>query len=157
MEGLIPFIIAIIIGSILRGNSKKAASQKGQPTTRPVSTQRVPNDPMRRLKEMSREMVRELQQEYQTELEEPPSRQSTTMPTPKKPFVTLTPVVEVEKPVAKPSRQEASKRQSGRLSAHGGTTRQTKKITHHILPRNQDDIMKGIIFSEIIGPPKAKR
>ena len=49
-------------------------------------------------------------------------------------------------------------RHSGRLSAHGGE-RQTVSCYENtdLMPKNQEDLIKGIIFSEIFGPPKSKR
>ena len=46
-------------------------TQKKQPTAQTGSSA-----PMRKLKEMSQEMYKEIQREFQTEIDEPPSRQS---------------------------------------------------------------------------------
>ncbi len=49
-------------------------------------------------------------------------------------------------------------RHSGRLSAHGGQRQTVSAMeTHDLMPKNQDDLLKGIVFSEIFGPPKSKR
>ena len=119
---------------------------------------------------MSKNLYRELQQEMQREDVEPPSRQlqQTTVP---QPVIAAQPVVVPV--VAAPShsvrtrcdrkkralgQSEREKRHSGRLSAHGAQYQTTSNMqTHELMPKNRQDLLKGIVFSEIFGPPKSKR
>ena len=53
----------LIFSSLFKGKNKKEAPQKGQP--KPFTAE--PNNPVKKIKEMSREMVKELQKEMQNE------------------------------------------------------------------------------------------
>lgn len=165
MEQLIIFIILALVGSFFRG--KKKEPEKG-PQPKPfTATGHAPEGPTAKLKEM----YRELQKEMAGADAEPPSRQlprqqqQTTVP--------VSPAPEIAPP-ARPTadRKERNSsanrhierssssvnRHSGRLSAHGGQSETVSVIeTHNLMPKNQDDLLKGIVFSEIFGPPKSKR
>ncbi len=48
----------------------------------------------------------------------------------------------------------------GRLSIHQDNTRlktKEKPALKNVLPSTEDELLRGIIFSEILGPPKSKR
>jgi hypothetical protein len=169
MEQLIIFIILGIVASFFSSKNKKEATEKG-PQPKPfMATGRAPDSPTTKLKEMSKELYRELQKEMAGEAAEPPSRQLQRQQPATTPLAIET---------AKPARSTAERtertnsssnrhverpdssvnRHSGRLSAHGGKRQSaTAMETHHLMPRNQEDLLKGIVFSEIFGPPKSKQ
>lgn len=164
MEILI-FIVLGIISMLFKGKKPEEAprTQKKQQTAQTGSS-----DPMRKLKEMSQEMYRELQREFQTEIDEPPSRQSSERTT--APVTTSLPseVQKVERrdtastslpyEEKKQTRQSTRETNRGRLSAHQGNVAVKKSSGHNeMIPSTQQDLIKGIIFSEILGPPKSKQ
>ena len=61
MEQIIIFIILAILGSLFSGKNKNKAPQKGQP--KPFTAEQ--NSPVKKLKEMSKEMFKEIQRELQ--------------------------------------------------------------------------------------------
>ena len=154
MEQLIIFIVLAILGSLFNGKGKKKEAEKGQP--KPFTAQQKhQNDPVKKLKEMSREMYRELQRELQDETSEPPSRQTPPISTPQRQPVPQP--IQIE-PIAPVSRETPREKHRGRLSAHGGSVATAVAIPkQELIPRNEEDMLKGIIFSEILGPPKSKR
>ncbi|MBO0587752.1 hypothetical protein [Sporosarcina sp. E16_8] len=166
MEQLIIFIILAIVGSLFRGKKKEPA--KG-PQSKPVTaTGRASEGPTTKLKEM----YRELQREMAGAEPEQPSRQLSKQQQQAPITVPSSPVVV---PPARPTadRKERANssanrhierpdssvnRHSGRLAAHGGQRPAVSSIqSHDLMPKNQDDLLKGIVFSEIFGPPKSKR
>ncbi|HEX5564614.1 MAG TPA: hypothetical protein VFX34_06615 [Sporosarcina sp.] len=163
MEILI-FVALGIISMLFKGKKPEEApkTQRRQP-----NAQTGAPDPMRKLKEMTQEMYKEIQREFQTEIDEPPSRQSSrpesaqTLSLPQK-------AKEMERrdrtrefPVQKETKQErSSKREThrGRLSVHQGSLVLKEPVENHeMIPTNEQDLIKGIIFSEILGPPKSKQ
>ena len=162
MEILI-FIVLGIISMLFKGKKPEDApkTQKRQQTAQTGSS-----DPMRKLKEMSQEMYRELQREFQTEIDEPPSRQSsertpapvTSLPSEAQKVerrdTARTSLPHEEK---KQTRQSTRETNRGRLSAHQGNVAAQKSSDNDMIPSTQQDLIKGIIFSEILGPPKSKQ
>lgn len=166
MEQLIIFIILALVGSFFKG--KKKEPEKG-PQPKPfTATGGAPEGPTAKLKEM----YRELQKEMAGAEAEPPSRQLPKQQ--QQATVTIPPALEVAPP-ARPTadRKERANsssnrrierpdssvnRHSGRLSAHGGQLPTVSaRQSHDLMPKNQEDLLKGIVFSEIFGPPKSKR
>jgi hypothetical protein len=153
-----------LISLIFKGKKPEEAqkTQKKQPTA-----QTGASDPMRKLKEMTQEMYKEIQREYQTELDEPPSRQSSerkptpVVPLPSKAKETVSRERVMEVPVHTDKKNDrTSKREPhrGRLSAHQGSLISKEPVKHtEMIPTSEQDLIKGIIFSEILGPPKAKQ
>ena len=167
MEQLIIFIILALVGSFFRG--KKKEPEKG-PQPKPfTATGRAPDGPTTKLKEMYRELQREM---AGADVEpEPPIRQLPKQQQQATVTVPSAPEVPPARPTA--DRKErtnssanrhiersdsSTNRHSGRLSAHGGQSPTVSAIqSHDLMPKNQDDLLKGIVFSEIFGPPKSKR
>ena len=177
-SGLIILIISLAVGAFLNGKGKKTPPEKG-PQPKPfTATGQAPNSPTRKLKEMSKDLYRELQKEMQTQDAEPPSRQLQTQQEQTQQRQMHQEMVLTTSETAQPARPTSSRkeradstvsrhierpdssisRHSGRLSAHGGV-RQSVKIVEKLdlIPKSQDDLLKGIVFSEIFGPPKSKR
>jgi septal ring-binding cell division protein DamX len=171
MEQIIVLIIIGIVSSFFKkgkGKTENPATGQSKPFT---ATGRVPDNPQSKLKEMSKDLYRELQKEMQRTDVEPPSRQL-QQPLAPRPVIAAQPVVA---PVAaapnasttsravterkeRPDSSRDRQRHSGRLSAHGAQYQTASTIqTHELMPKNKEDLIKGIVFSEIFGPPKSKR
>ena len=142
----------LIVGALFSGKKKKPSQQEeAKPFT---AQQESPDGPVKKLKEMYQEIQKEMQQ--QTQQQEPPRQISVPAP---RVVVEPTP-----KPleVSVSSKRESRARTSNRQSTRGKSTRvvekqQGKIQVESILPKTKDDLIKGIIFSEIYGPPKSKR
>lgn len=163
MEILI-FVVLGIISMLFKGKKPEEApkTQKRQPTGQTGTP-----DPMRKLKEMTQEMYKEIQREFQTEIDEPPSRQSSE----RKPIPSISMPAQAKeterREVAKefPAHTEKKKDRTpkrephrGRLSVHQGSLVMKEPVEHHeMIPTSDQDLIKGIIFSEILGPPKSKQ
>ncbi|WP_339250627.1 hypothetical protein NSQ43_12370 [Sporosarcina sp. FSL W8-0480] len=164
METLIIAIALGFISMIFKGKKPDESQKKTQPKrpqqqTQWPSAQPETQDPLRRLKEISQEMYKEIQREFQTEVDEPPSRQTEPAVSPKKvvveekPKETRTPVQRKEREVKSPSTPHR-----GRLATHQGEPVWEKPVEqHHLIPKDEQDLITGIIFSEILGPPKSKQ
>lgn len=158
MEQLIILIIMLVLGSVF-GKGKKNQPEKKGPQPKPFVVTK--EDPMKRLKELSQDMYRELQKEFQQTSQEPPSRQTTIQSTP----IAVEKVSEIfseERVDARPTTQRRESRNhierpQGRLSVHGGQKVQYEERVTEIVPKTKEDFLRGIIFSEILGPPKSKQ
>ncbi len=173
MEQLIIFVIIAIVSSFFKkgkGKTETPGKNQSKPFT---ATGRVPDSPQSKLKEMSKDLYRELQKEMQRTDVEPPSRQLQQQAVPQRPVVvaaqpavapivaepvrSTTPRSTVERKERSGSSRD-SQRHSGRLSAHGAQFETASTMQpHDLMPKNRQDLIKGIIFSEIFGPPKSKR
>ncbi|MHA6259454.1 hypothetical protein ACXYMX_06000 [Sporosarcina sp. CAU 1771] len=159
MEGLIPLIIMLLIGSFF-SSKKKKPQDKGEVKT--FTAQETQSGPMGKLKEM----YEEIQREMQPEVREREIEQNRQMAAPVSP-----PVVSVREqvPIAKPQREikrvESKSRKTGSTDrsrqrgnrASKSTSTQKSLSTTSFIPENKDDLIKGVIFSEIFGPPISKR
>ena len=107
------------------------------PTRKPVS-----ENPFKELGDFAKQFTSERQQEKKT------------MP----PVVREVPVVEkMEREV---KRNQGVARTSGRLSTHQENAplrQKTAPVVNSMLPRDEDELIRAIIFSEILAPPKSKR
>jgi hypothetical protein len=170
MEQIIIFIILALVGSLFKSKKKNEPAKGPQPKPF-TATGPAPDGPTSKLKEM----YRELQREMAGEDPEPPSRKLQQQQQVQQPQqVAAPPALEVTQSTrATTERKERTdssasrrierpdssvNRHSGRLSAHGGQRQAVSAIKSlDLLPKNQDDLLKGIVFSEIFGPPKSKR
>lgn len=180
MSSIVTFIVILLIGSLFGGKNKKKEAEQKQ--TKPFTAQdNQPQTPFKKLKEMSQEMYKELQQEMQQEPEQqrrqqPVQRaevlrsevlrsevQRSEIAIPREPAGGRS-VEEVKRATR---RATATRKTRDRLVSGSRKTRQHTKNrmelkqasinTVDLLPKTEEDIMKGIIFSEIFGPPKSKR
>jgi len=152
MDSIIPLIIMLIVGALLSGKKKKSSQQEeAKPFT---AQQESPDGPVKKLKEMYQEIQQEMQQ--QTQQQEPPRQMSVPAP---RVVVELPPKpIEVAAPSKRGSKVRSRTRQSTRGKSTKVVEKQKSKIqVESILPKTKDDLIKGIIFSEIYGPPKSKR
>ena len=142
----------LIVGALFSGKKKKPSQQEeAKPFT---AQQESPDGPVKKLKEMYQEIQKEMQQ--QTNQQEPPTQMSVPAP--------RVVIESVPKPleVSVSSKKESKVRNRNRQSTRGKSTRvvekqQSKIQVERILPKTKDDLIKGVIFSEIYGPPKSKR
>lgn len=174
MEQLIALIVMLIIGSLFSSKGQKKGQEKRPPVERraPMQPSRqepsTPKqfDPMRKLKDMSKEMFEEIEREFTNPPPEPPSRQTQPIVEEKKPVKKkFEPAVQLAQPREKKQSALTQLKQDqervehrGRLSVHGGT-KQTELVLEkeQLIPSTQQELIKGIIFSEILGPPKSKQ
>lgn len=142
MEGLIPIIIVALMSFLFKG--KKEADNtadkpvKSTPVRKPVS-----ENPFKDLGDFAKQFTGERQQEMK----------------PKPPVVKEVPV-KVEKIERELKRDQGSARSTGRLSTHqqkAPIVQVSAQEVSSLIPSTQDELIKGIIFSEILGPPKSKR
>ncbi len=150
MESLIPLIIMLLVGSLFSSKRKKPEDEQKQ--AKPFTTQSEQADgPVKRLKEM----YQEIQQELAEDKEQPsPTQRSVEQPYEVK---VTSERVEVSAP-RRAHREDASRSRRSKRTV----TQEVKSKTHRasqkdLLPKSPDDIMKGVIFSEIFGPPVSKR
>ncbi|MGG0667572.1 hypothetical protein ABE073_03490 [Lederbergia citrisecunda] len=164
MEILIFVVLGII--SMLFKSKKPEDAPKAQ--KRQQTAQTDASDPMRKLKEMTQEMYKDIQREFQTEVDEPPSRQASererkpvpviSVPSKAKEAESRVRVKEVPVRAEKSDRTSKREPHRGRLSAHQGTLVSKVPVKHtEMIPTSDQDLIKGIIFSEILGPPKSKQ
>lgn len=156
MESFIPLIIMLVLGAIMKGVKGTKSSEEAE--VKPFTAeQKQTSSPVRKFKEVSTEMYKEIQREFQQETER---QQKQTRQTPKMTPASFIPEVAVE--VTKKSGRDRRETFKGRQSTRGQA-----KITDEIVkkdirleslvPKSNDDLIKGVIFSEIFGPPKSKR
>ena len=130
---------------------RKPMPQRAQQTQARQASSSEQMDPFKRLKELTGEIYKEIQEDQ---------RKTVTQQTAPIEPVSI-PEVPVKKPAnlksARPERQ-ASTRSSGRLSTHNpDQQRFVKSESLNVDVTSKQDILRGIVFSEILGPPKSKQ
>jgi hypothetical protein len=147
-----PLIIAILIGLITSIFNKV----KESPSTKPVRQKPIqtasppPSEPHERGRERERERPARsrVPREYKEPLKDAASSIQTRFEEKKK---------EAESTYA--DLQKKEERYSRRLEAHQTRAKKIreKSSTLNIDFKNEDDIVKGFIFSEVFGPPRSKK
>lgn len=145
MESLIIFIIIGIISALF---GKKKPEQKNAPKpVKKVSPQKpFAENPFKNLGELAKEF----KQEQQAGLER---RTTAPKPEPVRP-------VKVERVQREVNRDQGAPRSSGRLSVHQENKpalHVTKPAIARVLPDTKDELVRAIVLSEILAPPKSKR
>jgi len=156
MESFLPLIIMLIIGAIMSG--KRGAKSSGESESKPFTAgQQQPGSPMKKFKEVSSEMYKEIQREFQqqdTERQQPEQRQQ--QQTIRQPINIEPKVVVAEKP--KRDQREATARRSRHSKYEIKDEIAKNDISlEGLLPKSHNDLVKGVIFSEIFDAPKSKR
>ena len=144
----------LILGAIF--NSKRKDNSSGEAEAKPFTAgQKQPGSPVRKFKEVSTEMYKEIQREFQQETE----REQPTVQRPQITPISAKPVAaEVVKDSGRDRRETFTGRQSSRGHAKITDEIAKKEIRlESLVPKSKDDLIKGVIFSEIFGPPKSKR
>ncbi|SFQ75897.1 hypothetical protein SAMN05421670_0153 [Psychrobacillus psychrotolerans] len=141
MEAFIPIIIALLFSVFF--NKKKEPDKKTveKPVNSTPSRKTVSENPFKELGDFAKQFTNERQQEKKT----------------KPPVVREVPVVEkMEREV---KRNQGVARSSGRLSTHQESAPLRPETTpvNSMLPSSEDELIRAIIFSEILAPPKSKR
>ncbi|VDH01507.1 Uncharacterised protein [Lysinibacillus sphaericus] len=130
---------------------RQSMPQRAQQTQTRQSSTSEQMDPFKRLKELTGDIYKEIQQDQRKTVAE--------QPVPIEPV--LIPEAPMRKPVSpksgRPERQTSS-RSSGRLSTHNpDQQRFVKSESLNVDVTSKQDILRGIVFSEILGPPKSKQ
>lgn len=143
MESIVIFIIIAIISSLL--GKKKTTGQK--PVRHAQPSKPITENPFKNLGDFAKEIMAEQKQLMET-----------------KPSVAKKVPVQTDKQVVKKEREvnrdQGIPRTSGRLSVHQIDKQEqivSQPNVSDILPRSQDDLVRAIVFSEILAPPKSKR
>ena len=142
MEAFIPIIIALLFSVFF--NKKKEPDKKTveKPVNSTPTRKTVSENPFKELGDFAKQFTNERQQGKKT----------------KPPVVSERPIVEkVEREV---KRNQGVARTSGRLSAHqeiAPLLQTTTPVVNSMLPSSEDELIRAIIFSEILAPPKSKR
>lgn len=176
MEQLIILIVIGLVSTLFNKKGKtdpeknrpQDSNMPERPVSRPAATppQRTETagqtDPFKRLKELTGEIYREIQEEQQKPEQKPsPARPEVVLQAPRterpaRPADVKRPETRSEREPRRSSRESSAR--SGRLSAHNPESQATPMHTSSNLDiSDEQDILKGIIFSEILGPPKSKR
>ena len=161
MESFLPLIIMLIIGAIMSG--KRGAKSSGESESKPFTAgQQQPGSPMKKFKEVSSEMYKEIQREFQqqdTERQQPEQRQQPVQrqqQTIRQPINIEPKVVVAEKP--KRENREVTARRSRHSKYEIKDEIAKNEISlEGLLPKSHNDLVKGVIFSEIFDAPKSKR
>lgn len=177
MEQIIILIIMLALGSLF-GKKKEKPEPKQRPERqpRPATMQRpVEREPARpaasksrTLKDLSRELFENIQEEFQElqqEMQDPEK--------PKDPQKKQNPQSEIFYPET-PVEKQRQKQMEQPKPAFSRPERQSRKREHQsdrtsaimtdepilqedFVPRTQQQVLQGIVYSEILGPPKSKR
>ncbi|WP_427137057.1 hypothetical protein [Psychrobacillus psychrodurans] len=142
MEAFIPIIIAAIFSLFFKNNKESDKKSVEKPVNSTPMRKTVSENPFKELGDFAKQFTSERQQEMKT----------------KPPIVKEVPV-KVEKMEREVKRDQGVARSSGRLSTHQKNVSVTipTPVVDSLIPSSQDDLIKGIIFSEILAPPKSKR
>ncbi|MEK4521683.1 hypothetical protein NSQ95_11100 [Psychrobacillus sp. FSL W7-1457] len=155
MEGLIIPLIIIILSSLF-GRKKPDEKPAPKPASRdiqPAPQQKpVAQNPFKSLGDLAKEFQQEQQQAR------PERKQTSRKQAPKQVVQAEVPPV-IQKAGREAGRDQGVPRSTGRLSVHQvGTTDITKKsVVHNIMPDTKEELMRAIVLSEILAPPKSKR
>lgn len=145
MEGIILLVISLLI-SALFGKKKQEQKKIPKPVNRAPVQKPIADNPFKNLGELAKEF----KQVQQAELER------------RKPVLkaeSAAPVI-VEKVQREINRDQGAPRSPGRLSVHQGNTRNlsdSKPVIQSVLPDTKEELIRSIILSEILAPPKSKR
>ncbi|MDW0108985.1 hypothetical protein [Sporosarcina aquimarina] len=130
---------------------KQPMPQKAEAPAQRAPSNHEQMDPFKRLKELTGEIYKEIQEDQRkTVTEQPVQIEPVSIPE-----------VPVKKPVStkqsRPHRQ-ASTRSSGRLTTHNPEQQRfVKQESLNVNVTSKQDLLRGIVFSEIFGPPKSKQ
>lgn len=155
MEGLIIPLIIIILSSLF---GRKKPEEKPAPKPAPRNIQNAPQqkpvnpNPFKSLGDLAKEFQQE-QQQARPERKHTPRKQA-----PKQVVQAAAPPV-VEKLGREIGRDQGVPRSTGRLSTHQvRPINVTKKsVVQEIMPDTKEELMRAIVLSEILAPPKSKR
>ena len=161
MESLIVFIIIGIISALFNKDKKQPGKQKpskqqmpsfGQQTV-PEKSKPVPQKQRpaaRSLEDFANEIFGQLNEKVeQQKPKQLKPRQSQTVP--------VTPTVETARQVAIDQAKAAERRSERPPLGERPLTKKLSAQSKSYAPKSRADLVQGLIMSEILGPPKAKR
>ncbi|WJY28504.1 MULTISPECIES: hypothetical protein [Sporosarcina] len=166
MEQIIILAVIGLLSTLFSKKNKGDAGTKDVQETRrmPEPQQKTPRpasqqpDPFKRLKELTGDIYREIQEEQRKTVEEQPPARPEIVRQPPGAAKTPKPAPRAAGSPVKNEGQRNSAPRSGRLSAHNPAAAAEESANAVRLSlTDEEDILKGIIFSEILGPPKSKR
>lgn len=135
----------------------RPTSPQPQATRQPQPQQAAPveqMDPFKRLKEFTSDVYREIQEEQTKISSERVERE-------KAPTVEISVGDNSTSSQSNLSRGKTREqgRSNGRLTTHNPQTTKKKKrdVATRVNIKSEQDVLKGIVFSEILGPPKSKQ
>ncbi|MEI4769503.1 hypothetical protein WAX74_07570 [Psychrobacillus sp. FJAT-51614] len=138
MESIIVIIIMAIISSLV-GKKKKTDQKPVKQTQQQMKP--VKDNPFKDLGDFAKDFMDE--QKKQLNRKSPEVKKAPI------------PVERVEREVM---RDQGKPRSTGRLSVH--QEKKEKKVSQpniNVIPNSKDDLVKAIVFSEILAPPKSRR
>ncbi|MEK4629421.1 MAG: hypothetical protein ABS944_01680 [Solibacillus sp.] len=160
MEGIIIMIVMFVLSSLF--NKGKEENKKQTKQMPPFSSQPAPRQQEVRNEQQSRpKTLEDFANEVFGQLNEKSKPMDKKVETPAK--------IEVELPKPAPVRELAERKSmqehlQERSSSRGLTERPIAQIikkqeeaTLNVVPSNQRELMRAIVMTEILGPPKAKR
>ena len=157
MESIIIFIILSLLASFF-GKKNEPEKKTSKPINRPQQQGPVNQNPFKNLGELAKEF----QQQQQSQMEQRELQRDKPAPIPKQ--VPSKPSVKVQeipdRTISRTIDHSKPAEGKGRLSIHQDNTRlktKEKPALKNVLPNTEDELLRGIIFSEILGPPKSKR
>ncbi|MFC4411079.1 hypothetical protein ACFOZY_11685 [Chungangia koreensis] len=138
-------IIAVIVLGLISLLFKKFGDQQEEtpPRQRPVSPNQQSRQP-KRLDDYARKLFEEFQEPQRRS---PEPIRTIEVKQPARQELTMEPVTENV-----PVETSTSRRATVRVKEAKRTVKSTS-----ILPKNEQELLQGFIFSEVIGPPKSKR
>lgn len=138
MESIIVIIIMAIISSLV-GKKKKPEQKPVKQTQQPMKPEK--DNPFKDLGDFAKDFMDEQKKQLDR----------------KSPEVKKAPVL-VEKVEREVTRNQGKPRSTGRLSVHQENKEQkVSRPDINIIPNSKDDLVKAIVFSEILAPPKSRR
>lgn len=144
MEGLIPIIIAVLFSLFFKNKKEPDKKTVEKPIDSAPMRKPVSENPFKELGDFTKQFTSEKQQEMKAK---PPVVKPKEVP------------VNAKKVEREVKRNQGVARAPGRLSAHQDNAQKltTTPVVNNLLPSNEDELIKAIIFSEILAPPKSKR
>ncbi|REB09984.1 hypothetical protein DVB69_04040 [Sporosarcina sp. BI001-red] len=130
---------------------RQPMAQRAQPSETRQASSSEHMDPFKRLKELTGEIYKEIQEDQRkTVAQQAAPVEPVSIPE--------APVKKPVKPQSVRAERPANSRSSGRLSTHNpDQQRFVKSESLNVDVTSRQDILKGIVFSEILGPPKSKQ
>ena len=143
MEGLIPVIILMIISALFKNKKPSEKEPANKRTNSAPQPKPVSQNPFKDLADFAKEFTKD----QQMKMKEVP------------PAVKDIPVVQ-ERMEREQKRDQGEARSSGRLSVfqEKNPERQAAKpLVNSVIPSSKEELIKSIIFAEVLAPPKSKR
>ncbi|PFA64449.1 hypothetical protein CN378_14760 [Bacillus sp. AFS015802] len=143
-----PLIIAILIGLITSIFNKVKQPPSNKPRQKPIQTASPASSQPERSRDTGRERTRRREpRSYQEPVKEAVSSIQTRLEDKMR---------ETESTYSSLQKQE--ERYSRKLEAHQTKARKIRDNGRRLIDfQNEDDIVKGFIFSEVFGPPRSKK